>query len=81
MPDVPHLKGHVHRYISNLVDVWQRPSIVLTPVGSQLQILGLLELQLRTQRGEMQQRINKDSGCRRTFVQMFSVDTMALGCT
>lgn len=66
--DFPHLKGHVDGYISNLVDVWQRPSVVLTPVGSQLQILSLLELQLQTQQGEMrggnssrQHEINKNN--------------------
>lgn len=53
MSDFPHLKGHVDSYVSNLVDVWQRPPVVLTPVGSQLQILSLLELQLQAQQGEM----------------------------
>lgn len=34
--ETPHLKSHVHGYVSDLVDIWQRSSVVLAPVRSQL---------------------------------------------
>lgn len=42
----PHLESHFDSCISNLVDVWQRASVVKPSIGSQLQILGFLQLQL-----------------------------------
>lgn len=87
MSECPHLKGHVDCYVSNLVDVWQRPSVVLTPAGSQLQVLSLLELQLQTQQGGMrggdsgqQHRINEKQhllhdGLEGPLCGCFSVDT------
>lgn len=52
MEEPPHLKSHVHSYVSNLVDIWQRSSVVLAPVRSQLQVLSLLQLQLQAEQGE-----------------------------
>lgn len=45
-PGNPHLETHVHGAVSNLVDIWQRPSVVLTPILAQLQVLALLQLHL-----------------------------------
>lgn len=42
----PHLESHFNSCISNLVDIWQRASVVKPSIGSQLQILGFLQLQL-----------------------------------
>lgn len=49
---VPHLKCHIDGSISNLVDIWQRPSVVQPSIGSQLQILGFLQLQLKAVQDE-----------------------------
>lgn len=43
---ISHLKSHIDSTISNLIDVWQRSSIDLASVRSQLQILSFLQLQL-----------------------------------
>lgn len=43
---MPHLESHFDGCISNLVDIWQRASVVKPSIGSQLQILGFLQLQL-----------------------------------
>lgn len=51
MEEPPHLKSHVHSYVSDLVDIWQRSSVVLAPVRSQLQVLSLLQLQLQAEQG------------------------------
>lgn len=44
IPSETHLEGQIHGTVSNLVDIWQRPAVVLPAALAQLQILGFLQL-------------------------------------
>lgn len=46
------MECHIDGSISNLVDIWQRPSVVEPSIGTQLQILGFLQLQLKAGQDE-----------------------------
>lgn len=44
IPSGTHLEGQIHGTVPNLVDVGQRPAVVLPAALAQLQILGFLQL-------------------------------------
>lgn len=54
----PHLETHVNGAVSKLVDVWQRPSVVLPPILAQLQVLALLQLHLEETETQRQEASN-----------------------
>lgn len=49
-----HLEGQIHGAAPNLVHVGQGPAIVLATAWAQLQVLGLLELELQERNRQLQ---------------------------